>query len=103
MIWQPLFDKEVDVQRLKAIADTDNEKYLAHLTDVNCCIQSLDDSPTEDLEGSIGQDFLMFCCTVDINVHDKIIDGEDKYLVMGKEVNDFQGFKNLELRIRKCL
>ncbi len=102
MIWNQFFDKTVSTERLSDIEDTDNEEYSEHLTDVSCNIQSYDDSVSEDLEGSIGQDFLMFCEDADIKIHDKIVDGDDKYLVMGKEFNDFAGFKNLELRIRKC-
>ncbi len=103
MIWETFFDKDVEIQRLKAIVGTDNEEYQMHLPSVRCNIQSLDDSPAEDLEGSVGQDFLMFCGDVDIKIHDKVIDGEDNYKVIGREENDFAGYKNLELRIRRTL
>lgn len=98
------FDNEVDVYRLADVADTDNEAWVAHLdgaSAVRCQIQPLDDSYDEDLEGSYGKDFVMFCAVVDIKQGDKIVDGAVEYMVVGVESYDWQGFSHMELRIRK--
>ena len=98
------FDNEVDVYRLADTADTDNQAWAVHLTgtqEVSCQIQPLDDSYGEDLEGSYGKDFVMFCSVVDIKQGDKIVDGSTEYLVVGVESYSFQGFSHMELTIRK--
>lgn len=97
------FDNEVDVYRLTDTADTDNEAWVAHLdgtSAVSCQIQPLEDAYSEDLEGSYGKDFLMFCAVVDILVGDKIVDGSAEYIVKGVESYSWQGFSHMELRIR---
>ena len=94
------FDNEVDIERLEDTADTDNEAFQAHLSDVSCQIQPLDDSYDEDLEGSYGKDFTMFCAVIDVKQGDKIVDGSVEYMVVGVESYDWQGFSHMELRIR---
>lgn len=96
------FDNEVDVYRLDDV-DTDNQAWVIHLTGtqtVSCQIQPLDDSYGEDLEGSYGKDFVMFCSVVDIKQGDKIVDGSTEYIVQGVESYNWQGFSHMELRIR---
>lgn len=94
------FDNEVDIKRLADTADTDNQKWDDHLSGVYCQIQPLDDSFSEDLEGSYGKDFVMFCNVIDVKQGDKIVDGSVEYLVVGVESYSFQGFSHMELRIR---
>ena len=95
------FDNTVDVMRLEAVSGTDNEAFGAtHLIGVSCQIQPLDDSYGEDLEGSYGKNFVMFCSAVDIKQGDKIVDGSTEYLVVGVESYDWQGFSHMELTIR---
>lgn len=96
-------DKTVEVKRLEDTADTDNEAFQDHLVGddaVVCMIQPLDDSYGEDLEGSYGKDFVMFCPVVDIKQGDKIVDNSTEYIVQGMESYSWQGFSHLELRIR---
>lgn len=94
------FDNEVTIQRLEDTADTDNQAWGAHLTEVACQIQPLDDSFSEDLEGSYGKDFVMFCAVIDVKQGDKIIDNSVEYIVQGVESYSWQGFSHMELRIR---
>lgn len=97
------FDNSVEVKRLKDTAGTDNEDFQDHLVGddaVSCMIQPLDDSYGEDLVGSYGKDFTMFCLVVDIKQGDKIVDDGVEYIVQGVESYSFQGFSHLELRIR---
>lgn len=94
------FDNEVDIKRLEDTTDTDNEAFQAHLSDVSCQIQPLEDAYGEDLEGSYGKDFTMFCAVIDVKQGDKIVDNSTEYLVVGVESYDWQGFSHMELRIR---
>lgn len=94
------FDNEVIIKRLEDIADTDNQAWGDHLTEIACQIQPLDDSYSEDLEGSYGKDFVMFCAVIEVKQGDKIIDNSTEYIVMGVESYDWQGFSHMELRIR---
>lgn len=96
-------DKTVDVKRLEDTSDTDSQAFQAHLdgtSAVICNIQPLEDSYGEDLEGSYGKDFVMFCKVVDIKQGDKIVDNSVEYIVQGVESYSFQGLSHMELRIR---
>lgn len=96
-----LFDNTVDIYRLGDTDGTDdNESWAVHLSDVSCMIQPLDDTFSENLEGSYSKDFKMFCASVDVKQGDKIIDNTVEYLVAGVQSFSFQGFSHLELRIR---
>ena len=101
---EELFDKNIDVYRLTGDespeSPEDTESYQLHLNDVSCNIQPLDDSYGEDLRGSYGKDFVMFCLYHDIKEKDKIIDGLDEYIVVGVERYRFLGYEHLELRIK---
>ncbi len=97
------FTSEVEVKRLEDTTDTDNEAFQDHLVGtsaIKCQIQPLDDSYNEDLEGSYGKDFVMFCAVVDIKQGDKIVNDSVEYIVVGVESYDWQGFSHMELRIR---
>jgi hypothetical protein len=96
-----LWDKTIDVWRLTDDSPADSEGYTLHLSNIPCNIQPFEDTYGTDLEGAYGKDFLMFCPLLDINHHDKIIDGTDEYLVTGVEGYELSGFSHLELRIRK--
>ena len=95
------FDKTVDIMRLEDTANTDNEAFgSTNVADVSCIIQPLDDSYGEDLEGSYGKDFLMFCSVIDIKQGDKVVQGATEYLVQSIESYDFVGQTHIEARIR---
>lgn len=96
------YDRYVDVQRFEADAGADTEQYAAHLSDIPCHIQPLDDSYTEDLSGNFGKDKLMFCPVSDILEGDRVIDGDDEYRVVAAESFEFLGIvRHMELRIRQ--
>jgi hypothetical protein len=97
------FNKSVTVQRLSVkTSHIGDEKYANHLTAVACHIQPLDESITEDLSGSFGKDYLMFAYVQDIVEGDQVVDGSDKYKVVGVESYEFLGQnRHMELRIRK--
>ena len=95
------FDNEVDIKRLADTSGTaDNEDWSSHLSSVACQIQPLDASYGEDLEGSYGKDFVMFCSVIDVKQGDKIVDNSTEYIVAGVESYDWQGFSHMELTIR---
>jgi len=100
-----LFDKTISVRRLVAAtgespADIEEYALVAGLENVLCNIQPLDDSYTEDFSGSYGKDFLMFSDAYDIKEKDKIIEGDNEYVVTGVESYSFLGYSHLELRIK---
>lgn len=95
------FDNTINIDRVGATSgEDDTESWATHLEGVSCQIQPLDDAFSEDLAGSYGKDFVMFCGVIDIQQGDKVIDGDDEYLVKGVESYSFQGFSHMEIRIR---
>ena len=94
------FDKIVKTERLLSTDSGNCEEFTEYLTGINCQIQAVDDSYSEDLEGSYGKDFLMFCDKFDILQGDRIVDGTTIYLVNGIEYYNLMGQEHLELRIR---
>jgi hypothetical protein len=96
----PYFDKTISTKRLTDITGTDNQDWQTNLASVNCNIQPLDDGFSEDLEGSYGRDYLMFCDLVDILEGDKIVEDDVEYLVKGIRRFEVMNFSVLELRIR---
>ncbi len=95
------YNKTVLVKRLSPIDESEKESYEDHLIGIKCEIQPLEESYTEDLTGSFGKDWLMFCDAVDILEGDKIIDGDITYKVIGVESFEFLGeVRHMELRIR---
>lgn len=97
------FDSSVDVQRLSPESESGDEResYAAHLFDIDCMIQPLDEAFSEDLDGNFGKDSLMFCEANDIENGDRIIDGEIEYKVIGIKKFNFMGDTHMELRIRQ--
>lgn len=98
------YNKSVDIKRLVDESGNDNiEEYMPHLEDVACHIQPLDDAYGQDIEGSFGKEWLMFCNVADILEGDRIIDGEIEYRVVGVESYEFLGqTRHMELRIRRA-
>jgi len=103
------FNKTINTQRLvneleespeSLESPEDTEEYRLYLENIPCQIQPLEDSFGEDISGSYGKDFLMFCGVCDIKEKDKIIDGELEYIVNGVEEYNFLGKSHMELRIR---
>lgn len=97
------YNKTVTVERLVPSDESgnDTESYEIYLTGVPCHIQPLDESFTEDVDGSFGKDSLMFCSVLDILENDKIVDGTVKYKVVGiKSFNFLDENRHMELRIR---
>ena len=97
------FNKVVTVQRLDADMVGYTEEYANHLLNVACHIQPLDDSYSQDIEGSFGKEWLMFCNVFDILEGDRIVDGSDEYRVVSVESYKFLcENRHMELRIRKA-
>jgi hypothetical protein len=97
------YTQSVDVYRL--VDDTespnDTESYGVHLKSISCCIQPWDMTYRQDFGGVYVKDFVMYCDVVDIQEHDKIINGLDEYIVSGKKIMDFFGNSHLELQLTK--
>lgn len=91
--------KSVDIYRLSDESG-DMEDYQLHLSSVPFHIQPLDDSFGEDLSGAKGKDFMGACNLIDIQEYDKIVEGENEYIVVGVEQYDFMNKKHIELRIK---
>ncbi len=95
------YNKIVKTQRLADVTGTDKEDYQDNILELNCLIQPLSDYYQEDLEGSVGKDYTMFCEVADIKEGDKIIDGTDEYSVIGlKKYSDKNKEHHLEVIIR---
>ena len=100
------YNKEVKIQRFGVITesgvDTDKEQYEDYILELDCMIQPIDESSSQDIEGNFGKDYLMFCNTADIEENDRVIDGADEYRVVGIRKFNFLGEdRHMELRIRK--
>jgi hypothetical protein len=95
------YDREVDVQRLTA-GDGETQEYTAHISDVACHIQPLDEAFSDSGDGKFGKDWMMFCDADDILEGDHVIDGEKTYTVVGIERFNFLGRdRHMEMRIRE--
>lgn len=96
------YDRQVDTYRL-APASGEAEDFQLNLEEIDCEIQPLEESFSQDLQGSFGKDFLMFTdAGHDIKEGDRIKDGDDVYRVTGVEKYAFQGqSRHQELRIRR--
>lgn len=84
------YNQTIDVQRLATVSGN-KKAYSAHLSDVDCHIQPLDPSISQDIEGGFGKDKLMFCAVADIQEGDRVIHGSDTYKVVG--IEKFDQFK----------
>jgi hypothetical protein len=95
------YNKMVDVQRV--IDDSGNtEVYDDHITDLPCVIQPFDDAYSQDIDGSFGKEWLMFCDVNDILEGDRIVDGAVEYKVVSVESFEFLNKpQHMELRIRR--
>jgi hypothetical protein len=94
-----LFDKKVQVKRLIPDESGDGESYGEYLNGVACHIQPVDEQVNEDVDGSFGKDLMMWCSVCDIKEHDKVVDGDDEYRVIGARSFRFMG-KNQHMEIR---
>ncbi len=96
------YNRTVDVERIAEDAGP-TESYAAHLSGVPCHIQPLDDSFTEQLTGSYGKDWLLFCDATDILEGDLVTDDADvEYKVVGVESFHFLNQpRHMEVRLRK--
>ena len=96
------FNKSVTVQRVDDFESGDGEYYANYLSNVKCHMQPLDESYNEDLSGSFGKDYIMYCLVQDILEGDRIVDGSDTYRVVGVKSFEFLGqSRHMEIRIRK--
>ena len=98
------YDRTVRVDRLTDVdsGDAGEEEYTPHITSLDCHIQPLEESFSEDITGQFGKDLLMFCEVNDILEGDRITDGSDVYRVVGVETFKFLGEdRHMECRIRE--
>jgi hypothetical protein len=96
------YDKTVSVERLTAIAETETEEYISHISSLLCHIQPLDESFSEDQPGSFSKDLMMFCAVSDILENDRIVFESNNYLVVGVNIFNFLGYdRHMEVRIKE--
>lgn len=99
------YNKTVSTKRLGDITGTKKEIYATHLAALACTIQAMDESYSEDLDGGIGKDYMLFCGNVDVKEGDQVVDGSTTYKVTGVKILYGSGgtFHHLEVRIREFL
>jgi hypothetical protein len=95
------YDETVKSQRLEPESGSDIEEYEDFILSIDCCIQAIDDMPSEDPEGSFGKNYLMFCDDWDIEEGDNIVRNSENYRVIGKKRHTFWGHTHIELTLRK--
>jgi hypothetical protein len=96
------YNKTISTKRLGAIATTKKEQYATYLTGIKCLMQPFDQSFNEDIDGSTGKNFNMFCQVSDIKQGDEVIDGSDTYKVVGVSTyEDGVGSHHMEVIIRE--
>lgn len=95
-----LFTSTITTSRVTDKAGTDNQEWIANLTNIKCNIQPLDGSSNQDLDGSYGKDYLMFCDVIDIIEGDKITSGATEYLVKGVKSYDVSLYSVMEIQLR---
>jgi hypothetical protein len=96
------YNKTVSTKRLEAITSTKKEQYATYLTGIKCLIQPFTQSFGEDIDGSVGKDFNMYCQVSDIKQGDEIVDGSNVYKVVGNSTyEDGVGSHHMELVIRE--
>jgi hypothetical protein len=103
---QNTYDETVRVDRLQATesGDAGEEDYGVHINNLQCTIQPLDESFTEDITGQFGKDWTLYCNIADILEGDRIVNGDDEYRVVGVETfpHEMAGDDaHMELRIRE--
>jgi len=97
---QTTYNETVKTQRFEAESGSDIEGYEDFILSVPCCIQPIDEQPTEDPDGSFGMNSLMFCDDYDIKIGDNIVRDEENYRVIGLKRHSFMGHIHLEIVIR---
>lgn len=98
------YDKFIDVKRMVADESGIGEEYETFLSALPCHIQPLDENFGEDLDGSFGKNFLLFCDIADILEGDRVINGSDVYRVVGVASYKFLNEeRHMELTIRKFI
>ena len=96
------YNKTVSTKRLSDIATTKKEQYATYLNGVKCLIQPFQQSFNEDIDGSTGKDYNMYCEVVDIKQGDEVVDGSDTYKVTGVSTfEDSVGSHHMEVIIRE--
>lgn len=96
------YNKTVSTKRMTGITATKKEKYATYLTGIDCLIQPYSQAFSEDIDGSTGKDYTMFCEIADIKEGDEIVDTSKTYKVIG--VNTFEdsiGSHHIEAVIRE--
>lgn len=95
------YNLTAEIQRM-ADESGETEGYSVHLSDIPCHVQPLEAANSQDISGSFGKDWLMFCPVSDILDGDRVIIGENEYRVVGVESYEFQSRpRHMELTIRK--
>lgn len=100
------YDQSADIERLDFVEEsgepTNKQTFENHLLDVPCHIQPDEAAPSQDLPGSLGKRYIMFCDVQDITEGDRVVIGSDRYRIIGKETFEFRGSNHhMELVLRK--
>lgn len=95
------YSKTISTERLQTVSGN-KQAFSTFLSNIPCHIQPFTAEDTQDIQGSFGKDFLLFCSsTHDISENDQIIEGTKKYRILAVEKFAFmKQCKHQELRIR---
>lgn len=96
-----MYDASATTKRQDYVAGSDIKKaYVDNLASFSCHIQP--ESPTfnQDIPGSFGKNWVMFCPVLDIRENDIVVSGGVSYKVMGVETFSFSNNPHCEVSIR---
>ncbi len=98
---ETFYDKSANIMRLQDDESGDTESYGYHILDVECHVQALDDYFSQDLDGSVGKEWIMVCAIQDIKEGDRAIIDDVDYKIVGVKTLEFGDVDDhMELRIR---
>lgn len=85
-----LYNKTVNTKRLATVGNSYKEEWQTNLSDLSCAIQPVGAEHQEFSEGAFYKTFKMWCASdTDIQTGDKVISGNDTYIIKGTSTLDF--------------
>ncbi len=91
------FRKTVDTQRLTDVGSSNRQIWTTNVSSISAAIHPLNAELTVVEGSAFYNNFKMFCAKAhDIEIGDRVIDGNDTYTVSGKSLYDDLGGSNNE-------
>lgn len=97
-----MYNQSATTERQTAVGESTIKKaYTTNLSSFSCHVQPLEQELTENIEGSFGKNWIMFCPVCDIESGDKVIvDSNHEYRVIGLETYNFSSNPHMEVTLR---